>query len=606
MASRGRSRGRSRRPRGLRDRLLEIRDDPRRLALSIAGVVVVLAGLLFAWEAYRAVGALQDANERAELLKQNIVDGNVDAARRSLMRLDESTSRAHHSTDGPVWWLAAHVPILGRNADAVSTVSRDLDQVSDDVLPGIVDVADKVRLETFRPKDGRVDLEAVAAAAPVLVKADDVFAEADRSLGDFDVNGLVPLLRRPMTALQTRFHRTAVAAAAANDAAKLLPTMLGGDGRKRTFLLLILNNAEVRSLAGMPGSIAVITAKDGKIKMGKQGGIQDVLPVKKPPIKLTKQEKRVFQSSVATDMRDTAIVPDFPRAAELAAAVVGRRWKEKYDGVIGVDPIALGYMLEGLGPVDVGDNLTINSSNAVGTLLNLVYLKYPKSPNKQDDVFENAARRIFDATVDGTGDSVAVIRSLVRGVSERRVMLWSRDPREQKRIQSSGISGALDQGSGRPQVGVFVNDNGSTKMEFYLGMSTSLRSERCLASGAQEIRTTTTLVSNAPPNAYRLPQSIVGYSQWARPGNMKLGVMIFGPHGGEITSMTVDGHRAPIGGTKLAGRPITKVARELPPGQNSIIVTTMRTAVASTGDPELRTTPGVVPNDDRAEPSACG
>ena len=38
---------------------------------------------------------------------------------------------------------------------------------------------------------------------------------------------------------------------------------------------------------------------------------------------------------------------------------------------------------------------------------------------------------------------------------------------------------------------------------------------------------------------------------------------------------------------------MAKVARELPPGQNSVIVTTMRTPAASPGDPELRTTPGV-------------
>ena len=49
----------------------------------------------------------------------------------------------------------------------------------------------------------------------------------------------------------------------------------------------------------------------------------------------------------------------------------------------------MGYMLSGLGPVDVGDGVTINSRNAVATLLNGVYLKYPTSPVKQDDVFEN-------------------------------------------------------------------------------------------------------------------------------------------------------------------------------------------------------------------------
>ncbi len=600
------SRSRGQRSRGMRRRLEDIWANPRQRALAIIGIPVVLAGLLFTWEAFRAYTALQEADDRAGILQDNIVEGDVDAARRSLTLLDESTSRAHNSTDGPLWWFGARVPILGRNVDAVRTVAREIDQVVDQVLPGVVDVADKVRLETYRPKDGRIDLAAVADAAPVMVTADKVLTQANRDVGAFDVDGLIGPLREPMRQLQDRFNSTAVAASAADDAARLMPGMLAGDGRKRSYLLLIMNNAEVRSLAGMPGSVAVITAKGGKLKMGEQGGSQDIRPLRKPAIRLTKDERAAFQSSIATDLRNTAMQPDFPRAAELAAAVVGKRWKEKYDGVVAIDPVGMAYMLGGLGAVDIGDGFTININNAVSTLLNAIYVKYPTDINKQDDRFEAAARRIFDATVAGTGDSVRVIRALVRGVTERRLMLWSRDATEQKRIQTSGVSGALDTGTGRPQVGIYVNDHGATKMEYYLGMKTTLRSVRCLEGGAQELRTTTTLVSNAPSNARALPPSIAGRGRFVMPGNMALGVKIFGPRRGEITSMTVDGQRAPIGASEFRGRPVTNVVRELPPGESSVIVTTMKTPAASPGDPELRTTPGIAPSEDSAARSACG
>jgi hypothetical protein len=304
-------------------------------------------------------------------------------------------------------------------------------------------------------------------------------------------------------------------------------------------------------------------------------------------------------------MRDTAIHPDFPRAAQLAAGVVGKRWDVKFDGAIGVDPVTLGYMLKGLGPVDVAPTVTLNNRNAVSTLLNGIYRTYPNSPAKQDAVFEKAARRIFNATVDGKGNSQGVIKALVRAVGERRLMVWSRDDTEQKRIETSGISGAIDTGSGRPQVGVYVNDNGSTKMEYYLGMSTTLQSETCLDDGSQELRTTTMLVSTAPLSAGQLPESVVGNGMYVKRGNMLLGVMVMGPRGGDIISMTVDGVPAPVGSTKLGDRPVAKVARELPPGQNSVIVTRMKTAAAGSGDPELRTTPGIAPLDETAEPSSC-
>ena len=64
--------------------------------------------------------------------------------------------------------------------------------------------------------------------------------------------------------------------------------------------------------------------------------------------------------------------------------------------------------------------------------------------------------------------------------------------------------------------------------------------------------------------------------------------------------MTVDGQRgAQRRRDYLADR--CHAARQLPPGQNTVIVTTMRTPAFSPGDPELRTTPGVFPNEDVVE-----
>lgn len=579
--------------------------DRRRVLLASVGTVVLLALAVTTWEAFRAVSSIREAERTADVLTDDIVEGDVGAARSTLEELDRSTSRAANSTNGPIWWLGSKVPFLGRNVDAVRTAARAIDQVTDEALPGIVDVADKVRLETFRPQDGRLNLAEVADAAPAIAQADRVLGAGNRDLAAFDVDSLIGPVQRPMSQLQKRFDSTATAAGAANEATQLIPSMLAADGRKRVYLLLIMNNAEVRSLAGMPGSVAEITTRSGKLRMGRQGGILDVRPLKKAPDRLTKAERRVFPSSVATDVRDTTAVPHFPRAGEIAAAVVGKRWKERYDGVIAVDPVAMGYMLEGLGPVDIGEGESLTSANAVATLLNGVYLKYPTDPPKQDEVFETAARRIFDAIVDGQGDSVSVVRALVRGVSERRIMLWSRHEVEQKRIQSGFLSGSLETGNGRTQVGIFVNDGAGGKMEYYLGMETSVRSEQCFDDDAQELRVTTTLLNNAPASASRLPLSVTGLGSPIARGHMLLHAMILGPRGGDITAMTVDGQPAPAGGATYLGRPVANVARQLPPGRNSVIVATMRTPASSPGDPELRSTPGVVPDDGSVGPSAC-
>ena len=564
--------------------------------------LTVIVSTVQAWLAARALG---EAESLSRGLSDRIAQGDVAGARTQLEAFDRATTTARTNTDGPNWWLGSKVPYLGRNIAALRTIAESSDAVSDRVLPGVVEVADQVRLETFRPRSGRVDLQAVARALPVLATADRTLAEADARVMAIDVDGLLPLLRAQASDAQAKVHQTAVAVAAAHDTARLMPTMLAKTGPTRRYLLLILNNAEVRSLSGMPGSMAVITARRGKVDMGEQGGILDVPPLDEPALSVKREVSAGFQSTIGTDVRDTTIVPDFPRAAQLAAAVVGERWDEKFDGVVAVDPVVLSYVLRGIGSVDVGDGMSINDRNAVATLLNGVYLKYPTEPERQDDVFELAARRIFDALVGGQGNSVRTIRGLVQGAQEGRVFLWSREADEQRRIARTGIAGAMSREAAAPEVGFFVNSAGSSKMEFYLSMGSRLEARRCYAHGVQALRLTSTLRSDAPQGGAQLPSSITGVVPYLTPGDISLQSLILAPARGRITGIWVDGKRAPVGAMTYRGRQVARIVRVLPPGATSVVRVDIQTGRGSVTAATLRTTPGVQANDDSVHTKAC-
>lgn len=580
-------------------------DDRRRLLRQLALAIVALSLLVFVVQAWRAVSALRAAEEVTSSLADRIVIGDVPGARAYLKRFDEETTTAHRATNGPIWWLGAKIPYVGRNIDALRIVAAETDAVADQALPKVVDLADRVQLETFRPKNGRVDLVAVSRALPVLQVADRVMARADARIGGIDVDRLFWLIRPSVADVQKKTHDAAAATGAARAAGELMPTMLGAHGKTRRYLMLMLNNAEVRSLGGMPGSVAVVRARRGKVDMGQQGGIHDLRPLEKPALPIKPERAGGFSTTVGTDMRDTTSVPNFPRAADLAAAVVGEHWDEKYDGVVAIDPVALGYVLGGLGPVNVGEGITLTETNAVSVLLNGVYVRYPTDADRQDDVFELAARRSFDALTDGTGNSVRTIRALVRGVQERRVMLWSRDADEQRRIRQTGIAGEWSPDRRKPEVGFFVNDSGSTKMEYYLRMESRLQSVRCDADGTETLKLTSTLRSEVPVGG-ALPASVTGPGVFVTRGDTRLNPLILAPPGGRVVSLSVDGIRAPVGATKYRGRHVVRVSRVIPPGESSVLTVTLQTAPGAHGPAVLRTTPGVVANDDTTETRACG
>jgi len=569
-------------------------------------LVAVLA-LVFIWQAWTAARALNEAKGVADALTQAIAKGEVPRARTLLVEFDDATTRAHHRTDGPLWKLGAAIPVVVRNFEAVSTVAAEADAIADDALPRIVRVADQVRLDTFRPKNGRIDLAAVARTMPVLEATNRVMAHADREVGAIRANGLIAPMQGPFTDLQTRTHRTAVAISTAYEAGKLLPTMLGGDGKQRNYLLMVLNNAEVRSLVGMPGSFAVLEAKNGKLSMGRQGSIEDILPLHDEVSNTTAEVNGGFGSRVGSDIRDTMIVPDYPRAAQLASVIGHERWDESFDGVIAVDPVALGYVLSAVGSVEIGGGLTVNQYTAASTLLNGIYLRYPGNNEAQNNAFEDAARNTFNALTSGRGNSVLAIQALVRGVQERRIFVWSKRPSEQKRILSGGISGTFtdEKQLKRPQIGVYMTDAGSAKMSYYLRMGTRVQATGCYLGGIQDLTVTTTVQSDAPQTSRRLPRSITGGGAVVPAGGLAVNVRVIGPPGGKIFSLVVDGQRAPISASRYHDRQIAKVPRVLFAAESSVIVAKIRTAKNTTGDPLLRTTPGVLQNEDDPGTSAC-
>ena len=310
------------------------------------------------------------------------------------------------------------------------------------------------------------------------------------------------------------------------------------------------------------------------------------------------------------DLRDVAIIPDFPRVAALASKLAEPTWDTKFDGVVAIDPVALGYVLGAVGEVDIGDGMSINQGTAAQTLLNGIYLRYPRYPEQnaaQDEAFERAARRTFDALTQGRGNSVRAVRALVRGGQEHRIMVWSKHASEQARIQSTGISGSMTdrRQPRRPQVGFYLTDTSQTKLNYYLHSESRIEATKCYAHGVQDLTMTTTLTSDVPQGA-ALPVSIVGLGTRVPLATMGLSVRVIAPPGGSIRSIAVDGKRAPVGSNFYRGRQLTRFTRHLEPGASTVILTKFRSGRSMPGDPLFKATPSAHSEDQNfVGPSAC-
>lgn len=555
----------------------------------VAGLLVVL----FAYQAVKATSALKLAAVQAGVLQRQIAGGDVASAEVTLDGLRQSTGQARDSTDGLMWDIGARIPWLGQNLAAVQSVSAALDEVATDALPPIVSVAEQVNTNTFSPKDGKLDLAALSSIEPSVGRAADALTKAKEEISAIDAEGLLTPLEGPVRTVQQQITTAQSAAASGHLAAKLLPTMLGGEGKRR-YVLLIQNNAEVRSMGGIVGSYAFIGANKGRIAMGDQGTVRDLTGIEKPVVKPSEDEKAVYPTSMFTDLRNVVFTPDFPRAAEITSAIFKQGIDEDIDGVISVDPIALSYLLKGTGPVTLEDGTVLTDENATQILLNQVYIDNPTDPFKQDDIYASAAREIFDVVKEGTGESRLVIGGLAQAAVENRLMLWSANDDEQRQLSGSRVSGELagDAGS-TPHVGVYLNDGASTKMEYYLDYFSTLFTEKCLKGGIQQLSTRTSLISDAPSNVADL--FVAGAGGFVPRGVMLINVRIYSPHGGAVTKLEVNGKEQSISPAKHKGRNVVRASVRIKPGETHVITTTMLSGPDQKADAIFSTTPGVNP-----------
>lgn len=564
----------------------------RRIVIALVLVAVFALGL-FIWQAFSASRALLDSRDKAEIVQARIQDGDFDGANRALAQLGDHTHKAHDQTDGVLWDLGRKIPFLGRNIGAVQTVSEVLDTATRINAPIALQLSQALNEGTFRPSNGKINLPAIEQLTPDVRRAAASIDQAGRDLDEIRPGKLTFPFNDLVADLQEQVDDARSAANATATAFDLLPAMLG-KGDARDYLLMIQNPAELRSSGGLPGSLAILRAEGGRLTMGWQGSAADINPFGGPVVKLAKDTIQQYGANMAADFRDINFTPDFAESAQIARVMVKQKLNVEVDGVLSVDPIALGYLMQGTGPVAVANGISLTSASVAPTLLNEIYRRV-QDPVQQDDFFEGAARRIFDAVMGGQGDQQKAIKGLATAANEHRVLLWSADQSEQERLEPTAVGGVLPGDTGaRPQVGMYINDSVAGKMDYYLQYRTSVSAVVCRQKGAQDLRASMALESTMPTNFKGLGPYVLGNGDFAQQGTIAFNLRIYAPAGGEITGLKVNGETRSITADLHSGRQVAFLPVSLKPGEQSLITADIRTAPGQDGDGVFSFTPGMV------------
>jgi hypothetical protein len=324
-----------------------------------------------------------------------------------------------------------------------------------------------------------------------------------------------------------------------------------------------------------------------------------------PVLPLDAEQQRIYSIRMGKFMQDVNLTPDFPSAAKIGQEMWERKTGQRVDGVLSIDPIALGYILEATGPVSVADAglaavaatselpTELTGANVVQTLLSDVYAKIDR-PELQDAYFASVAQQIFVALSGGEADAKRLISSVTRAAEEGRVLVWSAKKEEQAVISGHSLSGSVSGSSVRPaQFGVYFNDGTGAKMDYYVKRTVQLVKE-CPRDGYEQTTVRVTSTNTAPTDAATtLPPYVTGGGAFGvPPGSVQTNIVAYGPVQANAETAKLDGERTDFAPFVHSNRPVGVLAIRLAPGESKTVDFTFGKIVQH-AEPNVVVTPTV-------------
>lgn len=500
------------------------------------------------------------------------------------------TRHAERTTRGPLWDVASRIPVVSDNVDAVRRATQATDILAQKALPVGVELLSTLQLDRVSVEGGGIDLAPVQKAARSLPAVRAAFAQAQQVLSGVDRTRLLPQVGDAVSTLSDVMD---AAGPALKDAQHYLPTLLdvAGAHGKRSYLLVFQNNAEPRSLGGLPAATAQIIVDDGHITLAEQTSTFS-LPRGQQQLEMPAEMASLYEPDTFRQFGNFTRTPNFPTTARLFDALWYFAKGEHLDGVVTLDPVVLANVLKVTGPIRTDDGRVLDSKNVVDAVLYDVYHRY-KGNSAQDAFFSDVAERVFNQLSGAKWDPMKMLDALQASVAQDRLHAWFAAPPEQKLAVEFGLDGAMAADNKKTtEVGIFVNDAAYSKLEFF--MSTKVRVSCDPAAGTM---TTSIDITNRVPD---IPGAMTNYQQGMR--NKRYGiprtsfiddVIFFAPPGSTITGETPDGGDSPWDqrSGEEQGRDAHSVRVFVPAGTTKTVSYTSTMPTGAHGPVSVRTTP---------------
>jgi len=520
------------------------------------------------------VVSLQNTVTEVDNLQKIAATKDLAAISSSLGKAVDAIGMADSSAKDPIVQLATYLPVIGNDIKAASIVASD----GKLVLQGAQDVSNIANqlIKAGIGKKALTDSTLVASMRESMSVMNTAVQKLNTDLSEIDATSL-------HFGLDSKVGSAKVTVAAlANASARITPIVQVGTiileqpDTKRWFVA-IQNLSELRATGGITGAYAILTSKNGKVKLEEYGSDKTLLKMGAIRYDSYPEELRDIWGVDLGDWRDINASAHAPYAARLMADGWQQKRGQKVDGVLFVGQGVVSELSGAVGAITVR-GVTVDPSNVIDFLAKDIYAKFTKVEVK-DAVVGELAKEMFSRLVAGKVSAGGFLKSAAEDPTGDRIIAWAEDKDIQKQFANYLVSGEVSEKFG-PNVLVTVNNAGGNKLDAYTTVKIDYLLGVCNVdtfTGYQgrKSRVTVEITNNAPSSGLpwyvdvRLDDS---FGESRPKGSNRELVTIYGPVGSEAETITVNGEEDFVSIGTDRNRPIWVFDIGLLSGEKKVLV----------------------------------
>lgn len=532
-------------------------------------MILVGAGVWVTFRALTVRGELTEAAQLQSRASAALAKADFGALDAIADDFDRHARAASDAAGDPVWRAAEFVPGVGANLRAVRVVAEELHRVSREVAGPVVGLAARLG-DGGLLSDGAVDVELLTSAREPLATARDAMSSARSAVESVAVDGLIPQVADGVSDVQGLLSQLSDTVSGLADLSTTLPRTLGSE-EPRTILVMLQNNAELRTGGGIAGSFAEIVATDGRIELRRQADSSDFPRMPADVVKVPASTTALYGDIVGRFVQNATTTPDFDLSARLASEWWEQLTGHRPDTVLSIDPIVLRALLPLVGEVTIDGGEALTHDSFVAQVLVTPYMTL--GFDEQTRFFQTLTERFFAGVMKTTASPADWIGALRTPIEQGRISVWSRDEDEQATLAETAFGGPLarHRAAGDGAFAVYFNDVTGAKMDSKLHVALGAATGSCRPDERQEVVVTIDLRNDAPEKAgSRWPLSMTGDGQWGVPaGSIATAVTVAAPAGWFPGGTRLDGKLQASVDVEDGGFPSSATEVTLKPGETA-------------------------------------